>query len=130
MEAKKPSMEPRKEWRRNLIPHNQGNSMELLRATLLQSLGAVYWHEITVGHSWQQYRALDMYIRTEVKGMAPREEEAWYLLMSHGQKQARIVPSAAAWYDMPVMLAWGHRCDWKRSMYFMWSLGFYLNQRF
>ena len=66
MEAKKPSMEPRKEWRRNLIPHKQGHSMELLRSTLLTSVGAVYWHEITVGHSWEQYRALDMYIRTEV----------------------------------------------------------------
>ena len=74
-------------------------------------------HEITVGHSWQQFRALDMYVRTMMRGMEPREEEAWYLLMSHETVLARDVPEAARWYEYPIMQGWGQRWDGASCMY-------------
>ena len=74
-------------------------------------------HEVTVGHSWQQYKALDMYVRTMVRGMEPREQEAWYLLMTHETVLARDPPEAARWYVLPVMLGWGQRWDGASCMY-------------
>ena len=68
-------------------------------------------HEITVGHSWQQFRALDMYVRTMMRGMEPREEEAWYLIMTHETVLARNIPEAARWYEYPIMQGWGQRFD-------------------
>ena len=74
-------------------------------------------HEVTVGHSWQQFRALDMYVRTMMRGMEPREEEAWYLLMTHETVLARDIPSADRWYEYPIMTGWGQRWDGESCMY-------------
>ena len=73
--------------------------------------------EVTVGHSWQQYRALDMYVRTMVRGIEPREEEAWYLLMTHEAVLDREIPEAARWYVLPIMIGWGQRWDGASCMY-------------
>ena len=37
------------------------------------------------------------------------EEQSWYLLFSHEDVSRRSVPSAAEWYHLPMMLAWGQR---------------------
>ena len=37
------------------------------------------------------------------------EEQSWYLLFSHEDVFRRSVPSAAEWYHLPMMLAWGQR---------------------
>ena len=66
-------------------------------------------HEVSTGHSWQGYAALDLYVRTHVRGMAPQEEEAHYLLMSAEAPRARILPWAGSWYELPIMVGWGQR---------------------
>ena len=51
--------------------------------------------EVTVGHCWQQYRALGMYVRGMVRGIDLREEKAWYLFMTHEAVLDREITEAA-----------------------------------
>ena len=48
-------------------------------------------------------------MRTSVAGMAPPEEEAWYLLSSCEDWRYRDEPDAAAWWELSIMIGHGQR---------------------
>ena len=78
-------------WRTS-IGHYRGDTMQSLRSVIHLTLNVQYWHEVSVGHSWEQYKTLDFYVHTRVLGVPPEELEAWYLLMTH---ETPLIPAGS-----------------------------------
>ena len=85
------------------------DGMQGLRVLITQAFSP-FWVEGSIGHSWREYRALDLYVRvgSAVEWRPPHA--AHYLL-----KQpigVSVHPSAATWWDSPVISAYGqHQFD-------------------
>ena len=59
-----------------------------------------------------------------MRGMAPPEEEAWYLLSSSENPLWRRMPNAAEWFEMSIMVCHGQRLGTKKngvSFYFVFQ---------
>jgi len=95
-------------WRTS-IGHYRGDTMQSLRSVIHLTLNVQYWHEVSVGHSWEQYKSLDFYVHTRVLGVLPEELEAWSMLMTHETPMERRIIPASHWYHMPFMICWGQR---------------------
>ncbi len=53
-----------------------------------------------------------------MRGMAPPDEYAWYLLCSSEDQQVRRIPEAANWFELSIMTCHGQRLGTrKRSVY-------------
>ena len=50
-----------------------------------------------------------------MRGMAPPEEYAWYLLCSSEDKQVRRIPEAANWFELSIMTCHGQRLGTKKQ---------------
>jgi hypothetical protein len=78
--------------------------MQGLRVLISQAFSP-FWVEGIIGHSWRDYRALDLYVRvgSSIEWRPP--SAAHYLLkLPIG---VSVHPSAATWWDAPVIIAYG-----------------------
>ena len=68
--------------------------------------------------------ATEQYRRTSVRGMAPPDEYAWYLLCSSEDPQWRRIPEAANWFELSIMTCHGQRLGTRKnsvSFYFVFQ---------
>ncbi len=96
------------DWKERYCRIGHGFYRQSLRE-LLVSLGIVTWAELTCGLSWRGYAALDVYLRVFAGGMAPPEEEAWYLLNTEYAPQHRQLYNPEYWYMCKFWQSFGQR---------------------
>jgi len=86
-----------------------GFFLDTLRMLLKETCGAYNWIEISAGKTYQQYRALDLYIRLSSAGMKPPKEESWFLLNCSGECKDRMEPHPENWWWYYVLVSNGQR---------------------
>ena len=75
-----------------------GDTRKKLRE-LFRILGILAWKELTIGSSYQQYRALDVYERLMVAGMQDNPVAVWFLLNTEMPPMQRMCPDPRKWYE-------------------------------
>ena len=84
--------------------HRQPDGMQSLRVLITRAFSP-FWVEGTIGHSWRAYRALDLYVRVASSiEWRPRAAAHFLLTLPNGVPG---IPSAATWWDVPVITAYG-----------------------
>ena len=86
-----------------------GMFLETFRRLLREVCGVANWLEISVGRSYQQFRALDFYVRCISAGMKDPTHEAWYLLNASGNVFTREEPAPERWWWYFELRSWGQR---------------------
>ena len=75
----------------------------------LRNLGIDVWAELTVGSSFQEYRALDAYIRMFGGGIASPKQEAHYLLNTERPPRERYVLPPENWWSCTSWVSVGQK---------------------
>ena len=96
-------------WRNDFCRIANGYYLESLRQVLRTGFNAYNWLELTFGHSWAEYKGLDMYVRMMSQGMDPPDQEAHFVLNTEVPPWQRYQLQPDDWWKCTYFLSYGQK---------------------